>query len=386
MESLIKRNQTILGLEKIRNFANLWNQEHCKPPLNDIEFEKQWNCATDFLERIDSKNEEIENENENEEIRYLKDIKERYMSIFYDQLNRLYVTIKINNHIENIPLDGIRFRSLVRKEILEKENRTINDDKIDRIVKSIQAQIMFDECIKYKELSLRVAVDENNAFYYDLTNQNWEIVKVTSKGWQVVKDNSTPLFNRYDNNCKPQVYPIKDYNNKKYFKEFLNLFNPRTDDDRLLLKIYLVSLFIPEIQKAIIVISGNGGGAKTTTFSLIKNIVDPGATDTLSFSPNKNDLIQTLEHDYVGYFDNVSYISQEVSDILCRAVTGSGDSKRELYTTDKDFIYKFKRCIGINGINLVTTRPDFIDRSLILRVERIPEDKRKKEENIRKEF
>ena len=106
----------------------------------------------------------------------------------------------------------------------------------------------------------------------------------------------------------------------------------------------------------------------------------------MSFSANKNDLIQTLEHNYISYFDNVSYISQEVSDILCRAVTGSGTSKRELYTTDEDFIYKFKRCIGINGINLVTTRPDFGDKSLVLRVERIPEDKRKKEEDIKREF
>ena len=154
----------------------------------------------------------------------------------------------------------------------------------------------------------------------------------------------------------------------------------------MLLENYLISLFIPDIQKAILVISGNGGGAKTTTFFLIKNIVDPSTIDTLSFSPNKNDLIQTLEHNYVIYFDNVSYISQEVSDILCRAVTGSGSSKRELYTTDEDFIYKFKRCIGINGINPVTTRPDFIDRSLNLKVERIPEDKRKKEEDIRREF
>lgn len=134
------------------------------------------------------------------------------------------------------------------------------------------------------------------------------------------------------------------------------------------------------------VISGNGGGAKTTTFSLIKNVIDPSSIDTLSFNPNKNDLIQALEHNYVSYFDNVSFISQQVSDILCRAVTGSGTSKRELYTTDEDFIYRFKRCIGINGINLVNTRPDFIDRSLILKVERIPEEKRKKEEDIRKAF
>ncbi len=386
MESLIARNSSILSEDKIKEIAYEWNQIHCEPPLDDIEFEKQWKDSKKYIgkNQPDSEEKPII---ENEELEFLKDIEQRYISIFYDQLNRLYVTIKINDHIENIPLESKRFKSLIRKEILEKDNKTTNDDKIDRIVKSIQAEMIFDENIKQKELSLRVAgMDDNSTIYYDLTNHKWEIVKITSEGWQIVQDNVIPLFKRYEKNCRPQIYPKKDVNNEGYFKEFLNLFNLRTEKDRLLLESYLISLLIPKIQKAILVISGNWGGAKTTTLSLIRKIVDPSTLDTLSFSPNKNDLIQSLEHNYVNYFDNVSYISQEVSDILCRAVTGSGDSKRELYTIDEDFIYKFKRCIGINSINLVTTRPDFIDRSLVLKVKKIPEEKRKKEEDIEKEF
>ncbi|MDN5845817.1 MAG: bifunctional DNA primase/polymerase [Candidatus Nitrosocosmicus sp.] len=385
--SLIQRLKEIYTIDQIRNLTYEWNKEHCKPPLDDEEFESKWQAAIKRIGKI-SPNSEEKPIIENEELEFLKDIKQRYICIFYDQLNRLYVTIKINDHIENIPLDSKRFKSLIRKEILEKDNKTINDDKLERIVKSIQAEMIFDENIERKELSLRVAgMDDNNTFYYDLTNHKWEIVKIASDGWQIVSDNSIPLFKRYENNINPQVYPKKDdHNNQKYFKEFLNLFNLRTTKDRLLLESYLISLFIPDIQKAILVISGNGGGAKTTTFSLIKNIIDPSTIDTLSFSHNKNDLIQSLEHNYVNYFDNVSHISQEVSDILCRAVTGSGTSKRELYTTDEDYIYKFKRCIGINGINPVTTRPDFVDRSLNLKVERIPENKRKKEEDIKNQF
>ena len=273
MESLIARNSSILSEEKIKEIAYEWNQTHCEPPLDDIEFEKQWKDSKKYI----GKNQPSSEEKpiiENEELEYLEDIKQRYIRIFYDQLNRLYVTIKINDHIENIPLDSKRFKSLIRKEILEKDNKTINDEKIDRIVKSIQAEMMFDENIEHKELLLRVAgMDDNGTIYYDLTNHKWEVVKITSDGWQIVSDNSIPLFKRYENNIKPQLYPKKDdHNNEKYFKEFLNLFNLRTTKDRLLLESYLISLFIPDIQKAILVISGNGGGAKTTTFSLIKNI------------------------------------------------------------------------------------------------------------------
>jgi hypothetical protein len=57
--------------------------------------------------------------------------------------------------------------------------------------------------------------------------------------------------------------------------------------------------------------------------------------------------------------------------LLCRSVSGAGFNKRALYSNDEDFIYKFKRGIGVNGINLATTRADFLERSLVIKLKRI---------------
>jgi hypothetical protein len=51
MDTLIARNRTILYLDDIKAIAATWNNQHCKPPLDDIEFEKQWNCAVEFIEK-----------------------------------------------------------------------------------------------------------------------------------------------------------------------------------------------------------------------------------------------------------------------------------------------------------------------------------------------
>jgi hypothetical protein len=67
-------------------------------------------------------------------------------------------------------------------------------------------------------------------------------------------------------------------------------------------------------------------------------------------------------------------------------VTGSRFSKRQLYTDDDDIIYSFKRCIGFNGINLVATKADLLDICLIIQLERIPKENRRKIEEIWKEF
>ena len=61
-------------------------------------------------------------------------------------------------------------------------------------------------------------------------------------------------------------------------------------------------------------------------------------------------------------------------------------TKRELYSDDDDIIYNFKRCIGINGINLAATKADLLDRGIIVELERITKDKIRKVEEIWQEF
>ena len=51
IESLILRNRTIFSLEEIKDLARDWNSIHCKPPLDDREFERQWKSAVEFIKK-----------------------------------------------------------------------------------------------------------------------------------------------------------------------------------------------------------------------------------------------------------------------------------------------------------------------------------------------
>lgn len=51
MESLLRRNLKILTHEQIKLLAIEWNQKHCIPPIDNKEFERQWNDAIKFIER-----------------------------------------------------------------------------------------------------------------------------------------------------------------------------------------------------------------------------------------------------------------------------------------------------------------------------------------------
>jgi hypothetical protein len=180
------------------------------------------------------------------------------------------------------------------------------------------------------------------------------------------------VFRRYSNQ---QIQPYPSLQFPPYiFDQFLKLLNVKDEDNKLLLKCYIICLFIPEIPKPILMLHGEQGSAKSTLQELIKLLVDPSIVRTLSFPRDINELIQKLRHNYIAYFDNISVIPRWISDELCRAVTGSGFTKRQLFTDDDDIIYNFKRCIGFNGISLGATKADLLDRGLIIHLERIPKE------------
>lgn len=206
---------------------------------------------------------------------------------------------------------------------------------------------------------------------------------VTERGWDI--EYGQIVFTRYSNQI-PQVYPSKEYP-PKIFDTFIALLNVKdSEDNKLLFKVYVVSLFYPDIQHPALMLYGEKGTAKSTLMELIKILVDPSVIRTLAFSRNIESMVQKLAHNYICYFDNVSKISEAISDILCRAVTGSGFSKRELFTDDDDVIYNFKRCIGINGINLGATKSDLIDRGIIIEHTPIPKDRKRLLKEIWQKF
>lgn len=53
MESRIVIYRDRVPLEEIRELCYIWNQQHCKGPLDDNEFEKQWKAAQEFIKRKD---------------------------------------------------------------------------------------------------------------------------------------------------------------------------------------------------------------------------------------------------------------------------------------------------------------------------------------------
>jgi DNA polymerase family B len=315
----------------------------------------------------------------------VKLIKKNCLKVFLDNLGQGFAAITVRDHIEVLPIDHPKFRNWASTiywdatyNETEEAGDTLGSEHLSSALRVImgEAQRSEEEPI---QLYIRVAKTADGTIYYDLVNRNWQGIKITSDGWDVV--NLPPIFKRR-NHQKIQVLPRRDYPSD-IFETFISLLRISKDEDnRLLFQCYIISLFYYGIVHAALMLHGEGGSAKTTRQKLIRLVVDPSATPVLILPKSTEKAAHIIVSHYVCYFDNISYISEEMSDLLCTAITGAGLAKRKLYTDEDDIINEARHCLGITGVNLAATKTDLIDRGLIVEQDAIPETQKKLEVHL----
>lgn len=305
------------------------------------------------------------------------------LQIFKDEFKVAHAAVTISDHVENLPISETRFKNWLRKTVRKKHDVILRSQLIDEVANTLIADAEFDGQIIDLGLRTAVAKDDDLTWYYDLTNESYELIEITAENWKTSK--KAIIFRRFDHQ-KPQDYPAssEDYP-PNIFDQFMDLLNVK-EQSRLILKCYIISLFIPNLPRAVLMVHGEQGTAKSMLEELIKMLVDPSLIKTLSFPNDTAELIQQLSHHYLTYYDNLSHIPEWISDLLCRAVTGAGFSKRRLYTNNQDVVYSIMRAIGFNGINLAATKPDLLDRGLIIQTDTIPRSNRRKIKEIWSKF
>ncbi|OHB51224.1 MAG: hypothetical protein A2099_05805 [Planctomycetes bacterium GWF2_39_10] len=297
-------------------------------------------------------------------------IAERY-KLFSDDTKEGYA------YINNVAMKvrGSMFKQLLARELWVSENKSPNSDALNQALNVIEAKAIYDgQCIK---LYNRVA-EHDGCFYYDLCDG--QAVRITKFSWEVT-DTFPILFKRYSHQHK-QVEPKRGGNIHNLFK-FINV---KQESHKLLSLVYPISCIVPGIPHPIFHPYGDQGAGKTSMFTLFKLLLDPSKLDVLITPRNQEELVQILEHHYVCMFDNLSAFPDWLSDLLSQACTGGGFCKRKLYTDDEDIIYQIQRCIGLNGINLLVSRADLMDRTILLHMERIEPSGRKEWRVLMQEF
>lgn len=335
------------------------------------------------LEELDSLPETVLVESENIEERKMTQAVELInllenmgMRLFHDEFGFSYIAITMDGHTEVWRIESEHMTKLLQKLYYQNTKRTIKREALFEVKGILCARASFDSD---KDISVFNRVAQcDNAFWYDLSNYKWQAAQITEYGWKIV--NNPPVFFQRYKHHKAQVMPMQNGDVRKIFNH-INL-----KENHTLFLCWLISLFVPDIPHAVAIFYGEKGSAKSTTCEMLKKLIDPSALSTVSLPKDFRSMTITLQQHWFIAFDNISHISDEMSDTLCRAVTGAGIQQRKLCTDDEACIFNFQRCIALNGINNVASKADLLDRSVLFELQRISQENRKEQKEVRISF
>lgn len=355
------------------------------------------NGSDDDNGKKDNTDEKNENEERKSVAQVLLELVEPYIvELFQDQMNFPYAAVKVDEHIEIIEIpvthnNSGRLKRWICKTYYENTRKIMaNTDAIRAVFNHLAWQADFIG--NRKTLDLRVSyggTSENNnedgkTIYYDLTNQPRQVIAITRHKWSIKSPNEVPIMFKRQFVQIPQVIPSPSGSySPKIFDDFMNLLNFKNDSDqRLLLECYIISLFIPRISKAILMLHGPEGAAKSACERIIKLLVDPTSGDLMKLRLREDDIVLQLANNYIVYYDNARDLPDWASDLFCIAATGGTYSKRMLYFDNQEMTFPLSNPIGFNGINLAASSPDILDRGLNIELEKIPEREQVQFDNV----
>lgn len=294
--------------------------------------------------------------------------------LFHDEFEEPHAALHGDGRLV-VRLRSKAFRRWLSKLAWEELHKAAGGEALQGALSVLEAKAVFDG--PTVPLHVRVAWHDE-AIWYDLGDGR--AVRVRPDGWEI-KEQPPILFRRFPHQ-KPQAEPRRGGSLDSLFR-FVNV---KTGSLTLLFKCDIVSGLVPDIPHTVTAVHGPQGSAKTTMSKAKKELLDPSVVQSFTPPDNLREFVQLASHHYFLPLDNLTSLPDWLSDALCRMVTGDGFSKRELFTNDDDVVYAFRRVAAINGINLVVSRPDLLDRSLLYELTQIPKDERREDRELWEAF
>ena len=362
--------------------VNVEDQSFCKEYKHDIDFEDEFRPGNQEL-GLPTPQKRSKDEKHNLVEFASKNILDVIISD--TDSSQIFGLIEINDHKEVLNLGTNQAVEWLTSQYYTQSEEFHGHDMYEQVLNLIRSKARFNRSIKHEAINKRVASDKDSC-YIDLGNDEFKLVKIDSNEVKIVDHSErTPKFSRSKSQT---VMPtptllIED----SPLEEFAKLV--RMEDDKIFLP-HLITMLLPHIATPIMFITGQEDSAKSIRSALIKKLIDPSGNKLEeqlgSFGRNTDDISVHFANNYLSVFDNVSYISHENSDTLCKAITGSSYSKRKNYEDSEEVILKYQRKIILTGIGVNIEHSDLARRTIHYFTKRITQQERKTVDEVNEKF
>ena len=308
--------------------------------------------------------------------------------LFHDAEGKAYATVNVVDnrherkdnqdaatveHKETLLVDSRRFKQWLAGCFYHEGGTVASEKAISEATNAAAGIAAFDG--PEKPVYTRLA-EHDGSVYLDLCNQAWQTVRIAPSGWEIVASPPVRFRRRAGMLALPEPIPGGAIDELRPFV------NVADDASFVLLVAWLVMALRPTGPFPVLCLHGEQGSAKSTTARMLRDLVDPYKARLRRLLTHDRDLMIAANNAWVLAYDNLSRLEPALSDALCVLSTGGGYSCRALYTDDEEAIFDVCRPIILTGINEVATRPDLLDRCLVVELPVIKDTDRKTEADL----
>lgn len=303
----------------------------------------------------------------------------RGAELFCDEDGRAFAYVARNGQRETHAVKSGSFRRwLVFTYSREHGGRVPASSTIADALNVLEGHAAYDDGAKVLPVHVRYA-EHDGRIFVDLGGPDWRAVEVSADGWHVI--DAPPVRFRRAKAMTPLPEPERG-GSLDLLRDFVNL---EADDWPLFLG-WLVCAMRPTGPYPVLVLGGEQGSSKSTIMRVARRLVDPNTASLRAEPKEARDLMISANNGWCLALDNLDRVEPWLSNALCRLATGGGFSVRTNYADDEETIFQATRPITLNGIGDVATRPDLLERSLMLAPPSIPDHKRKTEAAFWRDF
>lgn len=249
-----------------------------------------------------------------------------------------------------------------------------------KVVSQITAMLEADAEDEARESVHFRYAEVDGVTYVDIGDHSGKAIEVSSSGWQIVT--RTPVNFRRGPLTLPLPLPADTEGD--IFKLF-DLVRIEKQKEPILIA-WLVCAFFPNLPSPIASFDGEKGTGKSRSLFYSGKVIDPNSAPLRSMPRDGEKWVEAMLGGYFIPLDNISRLSEEQSNQICRATTGTSDVRRSKYTDDDLKVFNFKRQLGFNGISILGIREDLEDRLLHFETQEIPSHLRRTENELNAVF
>lgn len=288
-----------------------------------------------------------------------------------------YATLAVDGHREHHRLATRTARDWLTRLFFRDQGRPPSAQALQDALGVLRGEALWGGEERH-EAYVRHATCEGT-IYIDLGDPQWRAIEIDRDGWRVVP-NPAVRFRR-PRGLLPLPEPSRN-GDLNALRDLLNV----GDEAWVLVCGWLVGAMAPNGPYPVLALHGEQGAAKSTAARLLRSLTDPNAAPLRSEPRDERDLAIAASNGWIVALDNLSRLSNSLSDALCRLATGGGFATRELYSDAEEVLFSATRPAIVTGITEVATRGDLLDRSILISLDPIPETNRLTEAELERRW